>query len=48
MRFDRADAVNGPWTRITTVIAGEDGQFEFTEPVGEPAPLQRYYRAVQP
>gem|GEM_PF-4133662 len=41
---ERADAVHGPWTAVTTISAGTNGLFEFSEPVGDPEPLMRFYR----
>jgi hypothetical protein len=40
-------SVNGPWTPIATLTAGDNGLFDFEDPT-EPRPASRYYRTSYP
>lgn len=41
-----APGVTGPWSPVTTLTGGANGLFELLDPVGDPPPPARFYRAI--
>ena len=47
-RIASAPTVTGPWTPLITLTAGPNGLFELLDPIGDPPPPARFYRAQAP